>query len=324
MSSKSPMSPFDTTAEAYGIHKTIPSHFRASSDPLVRSYQRSVWRFQLPGNASERLESCRSELLDKNGFEAPTSIGNIVAAVLRNDVAAATVDGSHVWDHDTLQEYLRAGTIPVGLSSSSACVPLAVTLGRAKALGYRVSASPVPGGDVRMDAEERAFAAAHHLALRRFSLTVVSITPRFIVPDPLQSLQPHFFAQLWISRDRERGGIRLLALDIDPTEFSDELSRKRAFIWGTMGYEVFHVLPWWPRVDPQRVIHAFLRSAGVLSWSRFERSEPGPTINDYRCAFCLGPMIRTPSGTGIVDHDGWFVHEPCFNAAIDSGFFDCL
>jgi hypothetical protein len=233
---------------------------------------------------------------------------------------AGTLSPPDVSEHYALQDLLRLGRIPLGIPSS-VLIPLDVALRNVADLGYRVPVGLIKHAE-QLEGESSAFEAAHHLMTRRFCPLVFCFAPRFVVPDPFESIKTaRIFDQLWIVRDDVGSRhVRLLALNIDRTNSLRDSDNALRF--SAMGYELYHAMEPWARVDPQRVIFEFLQLAGIPPIMSFQRPAPGPTISDYKCEYCKGPMIRTPSGYGIVDHRDRFVHEECFNVAVNVGFFD--
>jgi hypothetical protein len=309
---------YDAVEQAYEVHRSIPYAIRSSDAPRV-------WRNgvvvapRLVGDLIERLRNCQAEI-DSGGLSEPTHISKIVAALLRNGLPVLG-PRIEVFIHEDLQQLLAAGTFPQQVSSLPAVIPLDVALSKAESLGYVTPATVVTYGPID-EAGQNAFRAAQEISVRRVSPRVLYFTSPFVVPDPLSTIRtPHIFDQLWVSRDEVRpNGVRLLAFHLQRGERMMSIERRQDRGFGMMGYETFRAAAWWARVDPQRVLHEFLELAGIPTSDRFRRPYPGDTINDYRCADCRGPMIRTPAGYGIVHHRERFVHEECFNRAVDEGF----
>ena len=314
------MSIYNAVEQAYEVHRSIPAAIRNSDAPRV-------WRNgvavapRLCGDSIERLRNCQTEI-DSGGLSGFTHISKIVAALLRNGLPVLGPQ-IEVFIHEDLQQLLAAGTLPQQASNLPRVIPLDVALSQAGTLGY-ASPSTVVKHEPIDEAGQNAFRAAQEISVRRVSPNVLYFTSPFVVPDPLSTLRtPYVFDQLWVSRDDVRSNsVRLLAFYLQRSKRMMNMERRQDQGFAMMGYETFRAAAPWARVDPQRVLHEFLELAGIPAFDRFRRPYPGDTINDYRCAYCRGPMIRTPAGYGIVHHCELFVHEECFNRAVDERFYE--
>ena len=129
-------------------------------------------------------------------------------------------------------------------------------------------------------------------------------TGQFIIPDPLnKNKTPYIIDQLWVIRT-SKTQVRLIGLEIDGEHhFQSEENilrdRERDLRLAAMGYEMYHVAGWWCRIDPIRVIHEFLQSAGIFpdAVSKLKGSHL-QSIDEYKCGICHQPIVR--------HNDHWF------------------
>ena len=281
---------------------------------------RNCCEISLVGASMERLRRCR-RAVDSGGLTGFVPMCTIIQSLIETRFPFV---GPHetINVEEDLDALLTNRRLPDHEPTSQRLSEFADVARRAGELGYEQSSLPVK---YRREsaAGRNAFLAAQHVTCRRLAPDIFYFTSPFVVPDPAYSKRKAFlFDQLWLSRDEIRPGrVRLLGLRIDRGH-NAELERQQDEALGKLGYEVFRVSPYWCLVDAQRVIHEFLDGAGSPVFDRFRRNHPGNSIRSYQCAYCRGPMIRTPDGYGIVEDHDYFVHETCFNSAVDEGFFD--
>jgi hypothetical protein len=125
--------------------------------------------------------------------------------------------------------------------------------------------------------------------------------------------------------------VRLIGLEIDGEHhFQSEENilrdRERDLKLAAMGYEMYHVAGWWCRIDPIRVIHEFLQSAGIFpdAVSKLKGSH-WQSIDEYKCGICHQPIVR--------HEDYWFqkikyrdsiviAHESCVKDYRAGNYYD--
>jgi len=165
-------------------------------------------------------------------------------------------------------------------------------------------------------AERIAFDAGVRLCEQRVSAAPLHVSARYILPDEsvVRAKRARILDQLWISADTFRPTqLRLIGLQLDTNSTGQPSSNRDDETAEELGYDVIHVSTAWVRVDPRRSLLAVLELGGLTVLDKFRQSSPGNRIKDYTCAACGGPMIRNAEGYGIVDDDGRFVHEECFD-----------
>jgi hypothetical protein len=312
------MNTYATVEGAYEVHRSIPRAYRQSATPRAWGSGIALRSRQLPGDIVERLRQCQLEMSSGplSGF---TSIGTIIRSLLATGLPPMGSEEPAI--HDDLQRVFASGGIPENHGFQT-LASVEHRLRRARELGYATKRALIK---FRPDTEAEAnmFEAARDVVTRRISPTVLFFTSRFVVPDPVAKRPTaHIFDQLWLSRDEYRpNSIRAIALQVETEASNPRAERVRDRLLAMMGYEVVHASAHWSRVDPQRVMRDACDIAGMPILDRFRRSYPGEAIDAYRCAFRSwgAPMIRTPSGYGIVEHNDQFFHEQCFDAAVNSG-----
>lgn len=306
-----------TIERAYEAHRSVPKPLYYSPEPPVWSLRRPLARLPVSSDTLERLDLCHSTIersVRSSGF---SHVGDITRALVQPALISALLE-DRVADHDALMATFADGRIPNGIPASADPTDLDDAIEIARSLGYLIPAVPARKG-MNRDDERNAFAAAHYLETRRFAPRLLFHTSKFIVPDPLQTVKTaYFFDQLFVTRDENRvNGVRLLALQV-----GGAIDDRRDALLAKIGYEAFHAAGHWARIDPQRVIFEFFELAGIPTLQTYARVAPGRTINKYHCQFCGGPMIRTATGEGIVEHRDRHVHEECLNPAVNQGFRD--
>ncbi|MBW4446202.1 MAG: hypothetical protein KME38_04790 [Spirirestis rafaelensis WJT71-NPBG6] len=257
-------------------------------------------------------------------------------------------------DHELLMQELEIGWVP---SSKWDTIPLyqhhADIEGRtpthiealevAKIRGYSIPQEYLQKNDISRS-EFLAYRASHDLILNHYCHTLgynanfpewkeklIFFTGQFIIPDPLnKNKTPYIIDQLWVVRTSNTQ-VRLIGLEIDGEyHFQSEENilrdRERDIKLAATGYEIYHVAGWWCRIDPMRVIHEFLQTAGIFPdainkligchWQ---------SIDDYRCGICNQPIVR---------HEGnWFeqiehrnsiviAHPSCAENYCPSDYYD--
>lgn len=312
------MGNFSEIDQAYDVHGTIPKWMRFSAAPIVRTVRRDPWLLNIPAGTLRSMHNASEELArkDRDDFSA---IGDLSRWLFEHQFAPARVTDAEILEHDALRSILAQGVLPQSIQQ----VPLDVALGYAKEVGYVVPSVPSQPAPVA-EGQSRVFAAAQYLMIRRISPVVTYLTTNFVIPDPLAKVKTaHIVQQLWIARDAYRpDGVRLLTLEVEAELAGGGDDYRRDMLLPANGYEIYRAPASWARVDPQRVVFDFLRAAEIPVLQRFALTVPGQTIKDYICAYCNGPMIRKPSGEGIVHHRAKFVHAACFNSAVNEGIYD--
>jgi hypothetical protein len=314
------MSTFDANSSAYAIHAGIPVAVRFSNRPRVWSSGWKVAARALSGDSMQRLRECHDRI-DPSGFQDFSAIGEIIKALIETRLPCADSQARLVV-HEDVQRMLCDGTVPQ-ICTNPTLVPLEIALSRAEELDYATTNALVKFR--AMDkADENLFAAACQLSKQRASPNILHMTSRFVVPDPVEpSRTAHVFDQLWVCRDDFRPDcVRLFAIQLQRGIRQPIVERRLDHLFGAMGYQVIHASSAWSLVDAFAVMTDSLELANVSLRGQFTKNKPGTRIKDYQCAFCNGPMVRTPAGYGFVEHRERFVHEECFQLALNCGFYD--
>jgi hypothetical protein len=315
------MTTFAANERAHDVHRSIPKWMRNSAAPPVWRIYRKPWPSPIADDSLHRLDRCSSTFALASRGRDLTSVGLITESLLEENTMHVETS-VEVFEYTLLKELFSKGQIPSGVPEATMPDSMEVALERAKELGYALPSIRERNAH-ELRAELNAFQAAGHLMRRRFSSAMKFFASRFIVPDPLQKEKTAYFLdQLWVARDEYHPDrVRLLGLEVGSDLAGGAEASQRDSLLAARGVEMFHASTSWARVDPQRVIHHFVQTAGLPVLQQFARSMPGKTIKKYLCAYCCGPMIRTSSGEGIVSERDVFVHESCFNAAADCGLF---
>lgn len=279
-------------------HLSIPRELRSSSAPIVRTT-----------TTQRRLQAFRSV----DALEAIwPSISNANQPLILRDLPTAR-------DHASLRGAIENGSL-LQILDDVRSVPLSTEIDRPAA----APSTPMRSRDRWIfEATKNALAATGHFVERRLLPDVIAVRPGFSIPDDLESETVYVVDQLWIVGSPSDGNfVRKIALMIDNVHNLHDQSRLDGML-KAMGYEVFHVAGWWALIDPQRVIQEFATAAAISFISAPQRT-PGTTIEHYRCYSCGDAMIKSPSGYGIVNHRTVFVHEECFDRAVNEGSFEGL
>ncbi|HYI11509.1 MAG TPA: hypothetical protein VEK57_20805 [Thermoanaerobaculia bacterium] len=302
---------------AVEVHKHIPPRIGALATPIVRSGSELKRLVGLPGDDARLI---RFDMHHASSGDW-THVGDLAILALEELVIPKVVQPRPTWssprDHASLSAAIASGTVPD--RRSEAYVREAF-----HRLSQSDSAAAARLNDARTLRTLADMATAADYQIERRTLpTLLTVLPGFVIPDVLAPNEfTYVVDQLWVvDADGDGRHVRLLALDLhDDVEAA--LRYRRTGVLAAMGYEPFIAQEYWARVDPQRVLHEFFKVADVSARNIRELLDPGPRINDYRCAWCRVVMIRDEQGYGIVSRRGLFVHEECFNRALNDGTFE--
>lgn len=314
--------------EALAAHGSISAQLRASAAPIVRVVPPKRILHTL-GFDNFRAQDRFEIDIGRRAQSGWTSMGNLVQSLLdlsaertkfaTNDFGTSRALPVVISHHDVLRSAIEYGSVQ---ALSSVTVTLDEALGRAES---EAGSLPARLGDKwQRTTLINALNSAQDYHLRRLMPSVLSINPEFFVPDAIDPKDiVYLIDQVWITREqKDSDHVRVLGVYFDRE--SDQPDDRRDGVLAAMGYEVFHLAGWWARIEPQRVIREFLRAAGLPLVDTRTFRVPGATINDYRCAFCRRPVVRSESGYGIAWHREQPLHEECFNEAVNCGAFDHL
>lgn len=280
-------------------HLNIPRELRSSSAPIVRTTttQRCLQAFQS---------------VDVLGPIWPSISNANQPLVLRDSLAVS--------DHASLRDAIESGCLLQILDDVRSAPPSTEI-----DVPTATASTPTRTRDRWIfEATKNALAATNHYVERRLLPDVIAVRPGFSIPDDLEPETVYVVDQLWIVRSPSDGDyLRKIAMIIDNVQNLRQDQSRLDGMLNAMGYEVFHVAGWWALIDPQRVIQEFVTAAAISSLSVLQRT-PGTTIESYRCYACDDAMIKSPSGYGIVSHRTVFVHEECFDRAVNEGDFEGL
>ena len=319
------MSSFRTARRAYDVHSSIPKWMRSSAASPVWSWSASAPAIpsMLNGGALQRVDLCRDQIERATRPGGLTPMGVVIGAVL-SEGALLSNQYQEILDHESLETTLAVGQVPVGTPESPDAIPLDVARQHAEHLRYIINLAEAPSVE-EDEGRAKAFAATHHLMKRRLAPLAVWLGSRFIVPDPLQVEKTAcVLDELVVARDENYPDrLRRIALIVGPDLAGSAKERERDRRLADMHYEIFHASMSWARVDPVRTIRCWFRRAGLPILDEFQVFEPGKTIDDYRCHVCRAPLLRTPTGEGIVEYRDHPLHEGrCRGRAVDTGFFE--
>lgn len=306
-----------TIQQAWEAHRAVRKALYYSPEPPVWWNRRPPRPLPFTSDTLLSFDRAHSQIERYNtaGF---SNIGVVTQALLANGLAMGESDLA-VTDYDTLLRSLEHGQIARGIPNSDTPLLMEDAVATAQRLGYEVPALPARAHEYNT-AEANVLAACVYLARRRFAPGMLFLTTRFIVANPLVTKKKvaHFIDIFWMVRDTRRpGGLRFLAVQVGGI-VNDACDRELA----NVGIEVLHIVCDWARIDPQRCVFEQFRLAGIGTLRHLEKQSVGNTINDYHCAYCREPMIRSWTGEGIAFHRNRAVHEQCFNGAVNEGFPD--
>lgn len=223
-------------------------------------------------------------------------------------------------DHESLRAAIKNGTLTQIVDAARVTTSLA-------GQNHRANLQQVGSHKRWLSlSEENALSAANHYTSSRLLPTVIAVIPNFEVADPLDpGLITHTVDQLWIVRSPDDyNHLRLIAMIPDHEVALRRDDDRTDGVLTALRYEVFHVAGWWARIDPQRLLRDFTFAAGLPWLAPQLRAPAGTSIDAYRCHACDGALVRSPSGYGMVYHRTAFVHQECFDPALESDTFNGL
>jgi len=348
----------DELATAYSCHKSIPTELADSPILLgaTHSYRNPLLhtlKISAEPSDPELFAKIGAEIsrIESKGYE-PDSMARSTVSFLKNQRFRAQIGSveEEAWQwfqsrhHELLQSLIARGDVPrqwpefmerPGLSEPQS---LGAAYLHARKNGYRIPDSFLENAPKTSYGEKEAFYVATEFAANRctFDLSdsdqalmqrILQVSSSFLVPNGKPGCSPYVADQLWIVEGPE-GTVRLIVLEIDGEHHLETNNRYRDLERDThfneLGYEVYRVAGWWARIDPWRVIGEFLSEAlGLRSFQEALRFAP-PSIHDYKCFACGGPMVRWDDrwieedyrykyddAADINEHESVFVHREC-------------
>jgi len=316
----------DELVTAYNCHRSVSADLADSPillssthsyrDPLLHTLETPV-----EPSDPEMIAKIEAEIaeIESKGYE-PDSMARSTVSFLQNQRFRAQVGSveEEAWQwfqsrhHELLQSLMARGDIPrqwpeflenPGLSEPQS---LKAAFLHAREHGFRIPDLFLENAPKTSYGEKEAFYVATEFAANRCTFVlsdsdqakmqkILQVASSFLVPNGKPGCSPYVADQLWIVEGPE-GTVRLIVLEIDGEHHLDASNRyrdlERDAHFNELGYEVYRVAGWWARIDPWRVIGEFLSEAvGLRSFDEALRFAP-PSINDYKCFACGGPMVR--------------------------------
>ena len=348
----------DEMVTAYNCHRSVPADLADSPILLGSTHSHRnplCHKLEVPAEPSnpEMVKNIDAQIaeIESKGYDRD-SVAYSSISFLQNQRFRAQVgsveDEAWQWfqsrHHGLLQSLLERGDVPrrwpefienPGLSEPQS---LREAYLHARKNGFRIPDLFLENAPKTSYGEKEAFYVATEFAANRctFNLsdsdqaklqTILQVASSFVVPNGKPGCSPYVADQLWIVEGPEET-VRFIVLEIDGEHHLEASNRyrdlERDAHFKQLGYEVYRVAGWWARIDPWRVIGEFLSEAlGMRSFEEALRFAP-PSINDYKCFACGGPMVRWDDrwieevdrdlyDDSLDDHEeeSVFVHQAC-------------
>lgn len=308
--------------QAAEAHIAVPDKVRYSELPITESLSPNEIPHRLGRDSPSRPDAEIISTTQSIAYTGFTSISLINTEVL-NTVARypRSVELSDLGDDRSLKKAMRDGVSFAFLPpvSDNQVVPPEVAK-RAEGKGI-LSRSAPRRTEKQQLAVNRAHDSAVYVARRRVS-NILHYRSGFLVRGPSRGTfqTPYRLEQFWLVKSTLcPDSLRLIAIELsfDASDVSPDAVARREVLVST-GIEVQCAIGWWALIDPLRFVVAILLHAGMTVPDYLRARGPGSRIADYKCAQCTQLMIRDVEGRGIVEHDGCYVHEHCFDRFVNT------